>query len=211
MVWRLTGRRDAERLHGRATRRSGRSPTASRLRPYFAAARPGASPTSSTTKMSRDIAALGARAGGLTAEAAALDRPASGDAGRGGQRRRPRVGARRSASRPGHDGRRHGHEHLPHGARPPARRWPRGCAAWSRTASCPGSSATKPGSRPSATSSPGSSGRQSRRRSTTRLAAAARPSTTSWSATPPGSDRASPGCSPSTGGTAIARSWSTST
>ena len=58
---------------------------------------------------------------------------------------------------PGQHGRGDGHEHLPPRAGRPARRWSRACAASWRTASCRGCSASKPASRPLATSLPGSS------------------------------------------------------
>ena len=65
------------------------------------------------------------------------------------------------------DGRDHGNEQLPHPPRATSSRWSRACAASSRTGSCPGSSASRPASRRSATSSRGSP------------RAACRPSTTS--------------------------------
>ena len=52
----------------------------------------------------------------------------------------------------------------------PSSAWCRGCVASSRTASCRGTSATRPASRPSATSSPGSSRRACQRSTGTRRA-----------------------------------------
>ena len=114
IVWRLTGRETRNgctagykaiwsKADGFPDARS--SP---RLDPRFA--------TVVDEKMSRDVRPLGERAGGLTAEAAALDRARAWNAGRGRQRRRPRLVPAVGVIRARDDGRGHGHEHLPHGA-----------------------------------------------------------------------------------------------
>ena len=162
-------------------------------------------------KMSRDIRPIGERAGGLSAEAAALDRAAARDAGRGRQRRRPRLG-------PG--GRRHR-------ARARwSRSWARAPATWcwvDGSALAEGMcGVVEDGIIPGLLRLRGGPvggrrhlrlvhrSRPSRPRSTSGRAATASTSTASSSATPRRSGRARPGCSPSTGGTAIARSSSTS-
>ena len=101
VVWRLTGveTRNACTAGYKAmwSKRDG-FPDAGLLR----RARPAASPTSSTRRCRATSVRSGERAGGLTAEAAALDGPAGRDRGRGRQRRRARRRARRRPSpRPG--------------------------------------------------------------------------------------------------------------
>ena len=68
---------------------------------------------------------LGARAGSLTAQAAAWTGPAGGDRGRRRQRRRARDRARGRGDRARADGRDHGHVDLPRDERHPAGRGPR--------------------------------------------------------------------------------------
>ena len=85
---------------------------------FFEALEPGFG-TVVDDKMSRSIASIGRRAGGLSPEAAELDGPASWDRRRGRQCRRARLGAGRDRHRAGNARRDHGHEHLP---RRPVRR-----------------------------------------------------------------------------------------
>ena len=172
-------RRDAQQLHRRLQGDVVEGATASPPTTYFAALDPRFEHVVDE-KMSRDIAPIGgARRRAERARGRAGRGCAPGTAGRGRERRRARVGARRrpspSRGRMVDD---HGHEHLPHAPRRPARRSSRGCAASSRTASSPASSATRPASRRSATSSPGSSRTACRRSTTRRRSGAASASTT---------------------------------
>ena len=108
-------------------------------------------------KMSRDIAPLGGKAGGLTAASRAVDRPEARHRGRG----RQRGCARRRPRRPPSSSR----AAWSSSWAPPTATWCwaprstscRACAATSRTASSPASSATRRASRAWATTSPGSS------------------------------------------------------
>ncbi len=159
-------------------------------------------------KMSRDHRVHRRQGRGPDRGGGRLDRAAPRHRRGGRQRRRPCLRAGGDRDGAGTHGHGHGHVHLPHGdGREDRRRW-RACAASWRTASCPGSSATKPASRPWATSSPGSWTTSCRRSTTARPSARAWTSTPSWSARPPGWYLASRAWWRSTGGTATApSSW----
>ena len=131
-------------------------------------------------KLSRQIAPIGSVAGGLSEQASAWTGLRAGNTGRRRERRCPRFRACGHGHAARNAGRDHGNEHLPH---PPRRRsspMSTGCAALSRTASCRGSSATKRASRPSATSSPGSSRTRCRAPTTSSRRSAASTSTSCW-------------------------------
>ena len=117
-------RRDPQPDAPPATRRCGRSARASRTATTSRRST-RAWRTSSTTKMTaRHRARMGERAGGLTDEAAALDRPAT-PAPPSPSRTSTRMSPCRpsTVTEPGPDGHDHGHQHLPHGPR--RRRAPR--------------------------------------------------------------------------------------
>ena len=179
---------------------------------YFARPRPGASPTSSTTKMRRDIRQRGRAGRRALGRGGGLDRPAAGDRRGGRERRRARRRAGGHGHRAGHDGHDHGHLDLPHGPRPGRADRARHVRLRRGRRSSPAASATRPASPASATTSPGSSSSAVPERLPRR---GPRPRHRHPRAAPgegrPAASPASPGCWRSTGGTATARSWSTPT
>ena len=206
-------RRDAQQLHRRL---QGDVVEARRLpRPrLLRRARPALRATSSTRRCRRDARARSASGpAGSPREAAALDRPACR-----GPRSRSRTSTRTcpcpaaTVTEPGHDGRDHGHQHLPHRPRPTSRDRRGDVRRRRGRRSSPGCSATRPASPASATSSrwfvdqavppeyhEAARAPRHRRPRDARAGGGA------------GSGPASPGCWRSTGGTATARSSSTPT
>ena len=81
---------------------------------FFEALEPGFG-TVVDDKLSRAVVPIGGRAGGLSEQAARLDRPPARDGGRHRQRRRPRVRPGGDGHRTRHAGRDHGDQHLPRG------------------------------------------------------------------------------------------------
>ena len=131
-------RRDAQQLHRRLQGAVVEAATGFPATAYFAALDPRFERVVDD-KMSRSLSPLGSRAGGLSERGGRLD----GAAARHRRSRSPTstpTSRRRpsTVTEPGHAGRDHGHEHLPHPARRGARPSSRACAASSRTASCPG-------------------------------------------------------------------------
>ena len=206
VVWQLTGveTRNActagyKAMWSKARRASRRTRTSRRST--------RASSTSSTRRCRATSPRSASRAGGLTERGSRLDRPARGHAGGGGERRRPCLGPGRRRDRAGTHGDDHGHQHLPHPARRRTRRWSRACAGSSRTAWCRACSASRPASRRSATSSPGSSSTPCRP-TTTRPRRAGLSVHEVLEEDAARCARARAGCWRSTGGTATARCWS---
>ena len=121
IVWQLTGSyvRNACSAGYKGIYQDGRYPDAdflAALNPDFA--------DFAERKLAHRIGQLGEPAGTLSAQAAALDRPARGDRGRRRQRGRARDRARRPRRRAGADARDHGHLDLPRDERRVADRGP---------------------------------------------------------------------------------------
>ncbi len=159
-------RRDPQRLHRRVQGHlPGRPVSLGRL---SGRAEPGVRRLRRNPAVRRGIGAARVPGRWPDREGGGVDRPAGGHSGGGRKRRRPchRSGRREHRARP--DARHHGHVDLPRDEQPTY--WPtyQACAASSTAASPPARTGTKPARAPSATSSPGGSGRVCRMVTTTR-------------------------------------------
>ena len=135
IIWQLTGRLRAQRVHRRlqGLHQDGRYPD----RDFLAALNP-AFAGFAEDKLAGPIGRLGDPAGQADRPGGGVDRPAGGHRGRSRQRRRPRHRSGGPGDRARSDGRDHGHLDLPR--HEPRATWSRcrACAGWSTAGSSTG-------------------------------------------------------------------------